>query len=338
MNLPSPSLQAHCIRLLDQRLEASPDLVNFALDALLSSVIGTSSRDFQLELCDTSELVFDDVLMEDYGPEYLMPDPPRLNVSELARVDGIMRSFQRGSGATYLPHAFVMMDDAYRRASSVEKAVGRRLARLRKVLAIRPKPGGFLPIAPAKKFKADKAEATEDSDPDPTKAGFGPAPSVDLIDFKPVSAADCRRLVEFWKSLSDVDQAAHVCITRQQLLDVSCLFPMWLTFRLHVRVHRVHDTADGLFNPMLRPGPHGAGCTCKHTTPFCIGPYLSAFPDVSPADVRGVWCLPHCLCLRLRLPSVFSTSCVLRGCACCPRTRASPSPTRNHHQRSIPSH
>ena len=56
-------MNRQCKKLLDEQLEADAAFLNFCLDALVVSIIGTRSRDFQLDLCDETVAIVDQDLL-----------------------------------------------------------------------------------------------------------------------------------------------------------------------------------------------------------------------------------------------------------------------------------
>ena len=63
LDLPYEAVHRQCRKLLDESLEADAGFLNFCLDALVVSIIGTRSRDFQLDLCDESVAIMDPDLL-----------------------------------------------------------------------------------------------------------------------------------------------------------------------------------------------------------------------------------------------------------------------------------
>jgi hypothetical protein len=67
LNLPYELVGLQCRKLLDGQLEADAGFLNFSLDALVVRVMGTRSRDFQLDLCDESVAIMDPDLLVGSG-------------------------------------------------------------------------------------------------------------------------------------------------------------------------------------------------------------------------------------------------------------------------------
>jgi hypothetical protein len=163
LNLPFVAVNRMCRTLLDSRAEAEPAFLNFSLDALVVSIMGTWARDFQLDLCNETVALLDAemvvraapcrqrvcrcvppvrratstplpcaclrlllLLQAVYGAPYFMPLVPRLTATESSRLESIVRACNRGTGATVLPQAFARMDKTFLKSAAVERTIGRR--------------------------------------------------------------------------------------------------------------------------------------------------------------------------------------------------------------------